>query len=418
MVVDVRESPFHSIRYGGGIGIDPVRQEYRLTAEYVDRNFLGDLRRLTLRGKVGWAFLPAIWNIQQNGSLFDFYTEFEQPRFPGRDFKWVSSVDFYKNLEQAYGYIGTRGRTGIIWQPTRNFRIYPSYNIELDRITGITNGLSGTAPQLAYGCNLTPTDPVCYVFLSYLEISFEWDARDNKFEPRNGWFAALGIQQGGSWLGGDYTYVRIFPDLRAYKSWGPFTLAGKLRIGTLLSKDVSPITARFFSGGGTFDRGFGSQRLSPMLAVPNVNALPTSPLVGNVGKPQLQGTYVPVGGNGLWDSSIELRYNVVGNLTLAVLIDMGFVSIGSFNWADVGPMMTVLGGDRLPLQDLHRSHPGGFRVPVEPRRAAAHHPGSNQPGRCGGEHILLRAREREPHLCGFSGAALCPDHLHRRGLLR
>ena len=125
VVVDVRESPFHSIRYGGGIGIDPVRQEYRLTAEYVDRNFLGDLRRLTLRGKVGWAFLPAIWNIQQNGSLFDFYTEFEQPRFPGRDFKWVSSVDVYKNLEQAYGYLGTRGRTGIIWQPVSNFRSTP-----------------------------------------------------------------------------------------------------------------------------------------------------------------------------------------------------------------------------------------------------------------------------------------------------
>ncbi|MGZ6097321.1 MAG: BamA/OMP85 family outer membrane protein [Myxococcaceae bacterium] len=340
VVVDVRESPFHSIRYGGRIGIDPVRQEYRLTAEYVDRNFLGDLRRLTVRGKVGWAFLPAIWNIQQNGSLFDLYTEFEQPRFPGRDFKWVSSVDFYKNLEQAYGYLGTRGRTGIIWQPVSNFRIYPSYNLELDRITGVTNGLSGTAPQLAYGCNLTPTDPVCYVFLSYLEISFEWDNRDDKLEPRNGWLAALGIQQGGGWLGGDYTYVRIFPDLRAYKSWGPFTVAGKLRIGTLLSKDVSPITARFFSGGGTFDRGFGSQRLSPMLAVPNNNALPTNPLVGNVGKPQLQGTYVPVGGNGLWDSSIELRYNVWGNLTIALFLDMGFVSIGSFNWNDVGPMMT------------------------------------------------------------------------------
>ncbi len=62
--------------------MDPVRQEYRLIAEYTDRNFLGDLRRLTLRGKVGWAFLPALWNIDQNGSLFDLYAEFEQPRFP------------------------------------------------------------------------------------------------------------------------------------------------------------------------------------------------------------------------------------------------------------------------------------------------------------------------------------------------
>src|SRR4029077_7319597 len=199
------------------------------------------------------------------------------------------------------------------------------------------------APQLAYGCNLTPTDPVCYVFLSYLEISFEWDNRDDRLEPRNGWLAALGIQQGGGGLGGDYTYVRIFPDLRAYKSWGRWTLAGKLRIGTLLSKSVSPITARFFSGGGTFHRGFGSQRLSPLLAVPNANALPTNPLVGRVGTPQLQGTYVPVGGDGLWDSSIELRWNVVGNLILAVFLDAGFVSIGSFSFNDLGMMQYAVG---------------------------------------------------------------------------
>ncbi len=339
VVVDVREAPFHTIRYGGGIGVDPVRQEYRLIAEYTDRNFLGDLRKLTLRGKVGWAFLPALWNIDQHAPIFDFYAEFEQPRFPGRDFKWLSSVDFYKNLEQAYGFIGVRGKTGIVWQPHSSFRIYPSYNLEVDRIVGVTNGLTGSAPQLAYGCNLSPDNPVCYVFLSYLELVIEWDKRDDKLEPRNGWFLSMGIQQGGGFLGGDYTYTRLFPDLRAYKSWGPFTLAGKLRIGTLLSKETSPITARFFSGGGTFHRGFGSRRLSPLYPVANNNATPTNPLVGNIGTPQLNGTYVPVGGDGLWDSSIEVRYKIIGPLTLAVFLDAGFVSVGSFDFRDVGPMM-------------------------------------------------------------------------------
>ena len=130
VVVDVREAPFHTIRYGGGIGVDPVRQEYRLIAEYTDRNFLGDLRKLTLRAKAGWAFLPALWNIDQQAPIFDLFAEFEQPRFPGRDFKWISSLDFYKNIEQAYNYIGVRAKTGIVWQPTSSFRIYPSYNIE------------------------------------------------------------------------------------------------------------------------------------------------------------------------------------------------------------------------------------------------------------------------------------------------
>ncbi len=150
------------------------------------------------------------------------------------------------------------------------------------------------------------------MFLSYLDLTFEWDKRDDKLEPRNGWFVSLGIQQGGGFLGGDYTYTRLFPDLRAYKSWGPFTLAGKLRIGTLLSKETSPITARFFSGGGTFHRGFGSRRLSPMLRGRRQQRAADQSTGGERGHAQLKGTYVPVGGDGLWDSSIELRYKLSG----------------------------------------------------------------------------------------------------------
>jgi len=352
VIVDVRESPFHTLRYGGGVGIDPVRQEYRLISEYVDRNFLGDLRKLTLRAKAGWAFLPALWNVSQQAPIFDLFAEFEQPRFPGRDFRWISSVEVYKNLEEAYGYWGGRGRTGIVWQPHTSFRIYPSYNLEIDRITGVTNGLTGSAPSLAYGCNLTPETPSCYVVLSYLELLIEWDRRDDKLDPREGWFLSLGIQQGGGFLGGDYTYTRLFPDLRAYTSWGKFTLAGKLRIGTLLSHQTSPITARFFSGGGTFHRGFGSRRLSPLLPVPDNNALPTHPLVGNLGTPELKGSYVPVGGDGIWDSSIELRYKLIGDLTLAVFLDAGFVSVGSFDFHDVGPMMQYAVGFGLRYKTI------------------------------------------------------------------
>lgn len=376
VVVDVREAPFHTIRYGGGIGLDPVRQEYRLIAEYTDRNFLGDLRRLTLRGKLGWAFLPALWKIDQQAPIFDLYAEFEQPRFPGRDFKWISSVDVYKNIEQAYAFIGGKGKTGIVWQPHSSFRIYPSYNIEVDRITGATNGLTGSAPQLAYGCNFSPDNPVCYVVLSYLELVIEWDRRDDKLEPRNGWFMSLGIQQGGGILGGDYKYTRIFPDIRAYKSWGQFTLAGKLRIGTLLSSQTSPITARFFSGGGTFHRGFGSRQLSPQLPVPNNNATPTNPLVGGIGTPQVNGMYVPVGGDGIWDSSIELRYKIIGPLTVAIFLDAGFVSVGSFDFSDVGPRMqyaigfgfrynTIVGPIRLDFA-YRLNHGGPLPIITDP----------------------------------------------------
>src|SRR5262249_8864505 len=67
VVVDVREAPFHTIRYGGGIGVDPVRQEYRLIAEYTDRNFLRGLRKLPPRAQAGWAVAPAVWDLEPQG---------------------------------------------------------------------------------------------------------------------------------------------------------------------------------------------------------------------------------------------------------------------------------------------------------------------------------------------------------------
>ena len=387
VIVDVREAPFHTIRYGGGLGVDPVRQEYRLIAEYTDRNFLGDLRRLTLRAKVGWAFLPAVWNVDQTGLIFNFYAEFQQPRFPARNFKWITSAEAYKNLEQAYSYYGVKGKTGIVWEPVDGFTIYPSYNIELDRITGRTNGLTGSAPQLAYGCNFDASS-VCYETLSYLELVIAWDKRDDKLEPRNGWYLSFGIQKS---LGGGYEYVRLFPEARGYKSWGRWTVAGKLRIGTLLGSTCtvdpitgklvppecqdSPITARFFSGGGTYHRGFGSRQLSPQLAIPNSPPFATAPIVNaGVGTGQLVGEYVPVGGNGLWDSSIELRYHITRDFTVAVFLDAGYVSTGAFDFRDVGPMMqyavgfgfryhTIVGPIRLDF--AYRLNHGG-PLPIVP----------------------------------------------------
>jgi translocation and assembly module TamA len=371
VVIDVRESPFHTIRYGGGVGIDPVRQEYRLISEYTDRNFLGDLRKLTLKGKAGWAFIHSLWDPSGGTApIFDLSAEFEQPRFPARNFRWISSVDAYKNLEEAYGYWGVKAKTGIVWQPHSSFSIYPSYNIEVDRITGQTNGLTGNAPSLAYGCNLAPGEDTCFVTLSYLELVVEWDKRDDKLEPRNGWYMSLGFQRGGGFLGGSFDYWRLFPDVRGYWSYRKFTLAGRLRIGTLLGADCnvdpvtgvhtppgcneSPITARFFAGGPLSNRGFGSRRLSPLLAIPNSGALvPTDPLVAaGLGIPQVQGKTVPVGGNGLWDSSIELRYRVVGNLILAVFLDAGFVTQGSFDFGDVGPLMQYAVGIGLRYQTI------------------------------------------------------------------
>ncbi|GMT98333.1 hypothetical protein KH5H1_24520 [Corallococcus caeni] len=336
VVVDVRESPFHSIKLGGGIGIDAARQEGRILGEWTNRNFRGGLRRLTLRGRLGYAFIPNVLASlrndegSQSGPVFTLTTEFEQPRFLFRDVALQASVTAEKGLQQAYSFYGGYLKTGVIWTPHPSFSVFPSYNLQLYRLKGQVTA-DETVPPIILGCN----DPSgkCDVALSFLEVAFAWDRRDDRTEPRDGYYAALSVQKGGGPFFGNYDYVRLLPDLRYYHSIGEkkeLTMAVKLRMGTLdpAGGGQSSIVTRFFSGGATAMRGFNGQRLSPMT--------PLAPTYkkdddGNVlldanGNPILDSwDTVPVGGNSLFETSVELRYMLTDALMVAVFYDSGLV---------------------------------------------------------------------------------------------
>jgi translocation and assembly module TamA len=345
VVVDVREAPLRSIRLGGGLGVDAARQEGRLLAEWTNRNIFGGLRRLTVRGRVGYAFLPSIYGVSRGDEgaksdiIFDTTTEFEQPRFLLRDLRLQASVSGEKGLEQAYSFIGGRLRTGVIWQPHPDLSVFPTYNLEVYQLEGKVGANEVGIPPITLGCRnqSSPAGEPCTIRLSYLETTVQWDRRDDKLEPRNGYYAALSIQGGGGPLFGDFTYVRLLPDLRYYRSFGleqRLTLAGKLRLGTLVpftNKQTglkqSSIVNRFFSGGGSSMRGFNSQRLSPHVAVD-----PARPESGTV----------PVGGNSLWESSLEARYRITESIALATFLDSGQVGTESLSLRGVNPFADQL----------------------------------------------------------------------------
>ena len=379
VVVDVREAPLRSIRLGGGLGVDAARQEGRLLAEWTNRNIFGGLRRLTVKGRVGYAFLPNLYDVSRGAEdsksdvIFDATTEFEQPRFLFRDLRLQASISGEKGLEQAYSFIGGRLRTGVIWQPHPDLSVFPTYNLEVYQLTGTVGANEVGIPPITLGCRNqnTPAGEPCTIRLSYLETTVQWDRRDDKLEPRNGYFAALSIQGGGGPLFGDFTYIRLLPDLRYYRSFGleqRLTLAGKLRLGTLVpftnkqtGRKQSSIVNRFFSGGGSSMRGFNSQRLSPLVAVN-----PMDPEAGTV----------PVGGNSLWESSLEARYRVTESLAVASFLDSGFVGAESLSLRQTHPFsnqiyhavglglryLTVVGPIRV---DIARRLNVGPNLPVE-----------------------------------------------------
>jgi translocation and assembly module TamA len=353
VVVDVREAPFRSIRLGGGLGVDAARQEVRVLGEWTNRNFFGGLRRLTVGGRVGYAFIPNITaafdTVDTNGDgeadepnlstphgfVGELSVQFEQPRFLARDLRLQTTLTAERGLEQAYNFIGGRLRGGVIWQPHPDFSFFPSYNLELYRLQG-QRGLQDqtTIPTLVLGCPAGESQQdTCLISVSYLEQTAEWDRRDDPIAPKEGYYTALSLQEGGGPLQGDFTFLRVLPDVRGYYTFGEterFTVAARLRLGTLLTpvttnetgeriREESAIVNRFFAGGGASMRGFNSRRLSPM-NISNPSAQEPSERV------------VPVGGNSLIETSVELRYKLFGQLSLAAFHDTGLVGAGPLNF--------------------------------------------------------------------------------------
>jgi len=354
VVVDVREAPFHSVRAGGGFGLEPTRNEIRLLGEYTNRNFFGDLRRLTLSAKLGWAFLPNIYDAlftpsatgRKSGPLAQTRLEFEQPHFVFRYVKFQSAAELERGLEPAYTFFSARFRAGLVWQPFPSLSVIPSYNLEY---YGLPEGSPQSVRFLPLGCSSC--------LLSFLEQRVVWDRRDNPLEPKTGYYAAFAVQEGGGPLA-SFGYLRMFPDLRGYVTPGDgrLTLAAKVRFGTLIpfwnrgqtsGAPTSPVVARFYSGGADM-RGFNSRRLSPMLIVPQTRFYRNGDLDPRADG-SVQGEALPIGGNGLFEGSLEARWRAGDKLILALFLDTGFVSENSLSIDAFKQMQYAVGfGIRYP----------------------------------------------------------------------
>lgn len=374
VVIDVREAPFRSIRAGGGISGDLIRQEARVILEYTDRNlgfakFFSKnalLDKLSIKTKFGWAFLPTVLSViartpdAKQGPIGRVLTEYEVPRLFGfKKVAFKSSLDLSRVLDTAYDYIGGELKFGPIWRPRRYFSVFPSINIDTYFLQAPV-ALSTVAATAAVGCPTLPKP--CIV--TYLDILTELDKRDNRLEPTQGIYASLDIA-GGIFQANTVTpFVKFLPEVRGYYSpdrHHKLTFAAKLRAGTLIAagNGETPIVARFFSGGSLM-RGFNQRRLSPLVAVPTTTFTKT-PCIG-AGVLRCQGddngASLPIGGKGLIEFSLEARWNLWGDLIVALFTDWGMVTS-----APLGPETSF-------STDLYGAVGFGFRykLPIGPVR--------------------------------------------------
>lgn len=367
VVVQVQEAPFRTLRLGGGVGVDQIRNEARLFAEWTNRNWLGGLRRLRLRAQAGWAFLPNAYAVvrnteadfPRNGPIFLTSAEFDQPRlFDLAPLSFNAVVGGERRLEQAYTALTGRGQVGVTWRPWVDFAVSPSYHLEGSQVDAPGQITSDVAP-LVLGCGDNP----CFQVVSFLEQTVTLDRRNDPLEAIRGYFGSVTLQEGGGPLQGSYDYLRVLIDGRAYATpklplLEDFTFAARVQGGALYPRSGnpsdSPVLQRFYAGGANSMRGFNSRRLSPLVDV----APPTAQL-------DQSRVLLPIGGNGMLVGNFEVRYALTENLVLAAFLDSGNVTRGRPTVDDFGRLRYAVGIGlryRTPVGPVRADF--GYRLPI------------------------------------------------------
>lgn len=307
IVIAVREAPFRTIRAGPGVGIEAnVRWDVNAMAGWTNRNFLGDVRRLQLDARAGYAWL--VTSPAKQGPIGLATAEFSQPGAIAREIDASARVEVERGLEQAYDFWSERLRLSFPLRVERRWTLVPSYNVEVYQLSNVAQTFNPLAPAERGPELQNCTGNIC--LLSYLEQRVGWDGRNDPVNTRHGVYVLTAVQEGFRLGTYGYRYLRIVPEGRVFVPLGErFVLAVRARVGALVplrQQGEPPIIARFMAGGPQSMRGYYTNRLSPMIL--------------------RSGSWVPVGGNGLADGSIELRFDIAGPFGGAVFVDAGNVS--------------------------------------------------------------------------------------------
>ena len=332
--INVREAPFQTFRLGVGGSAEETRWELpRLHGEYTNRSLFGGLRRLELSSTTGYAFVdsPFSYHPDQSGIATSNSAQLTVPNvvIPGLD--WISRAEFTREVQSGFRYYDVAARTGLLYRhgnhsiaPSLNFVRY--FNVALQgadiaQVIGRVGATGGIVNECPSSCTLT-----------YPELRYTYDGRDNAIEPTQGFYATIGIQQ--TLEPGSFSYFRINPDVRVYLPTTRYAvLALRAEYGGMFAEGsgTTPFTQRFFFGGQNDQRGYAPLRQGPKLGA--------NPICNNTGVPSTanppvpacapgQVPYatvgVPVGGTSAMLFSAELRIHadyILNHLGIVTFVD-------------------------------------------------------------------------------------------------
>ena len=329
--IELSETSRHEIKIGAGAGLDRVHYEIRARLDYSLRGFIDPLATLHTRFRPAFLILPEA--SPKTGFGGEASLSVEQEDFPLPRVRLGLSMGYSVTQTDAYTLQGLRSRLGLE-RPflSDRLRVSLGYQFRLQSFLNVSDAIPGPQAK-ALGMH-------GIYRLASLDQVLTYDGRDDPTEPHLGFFLGAYFEEGDTYLGGAFSYAKASPEARGYVPLGGrLVLAARARFGWAYWGEV-PITQRYYSGGASSQRGFAPQRLSPIAG-------------------DDQGKRVPIGGQALFESSVELRFEALklfGNWLNLVAFTDG---------ADVTPRLSA-----LDFGNLHWAVGGGLRylTPVGPVR--------------------------------------------------
>ena len=309
MEVQVSEKPPREISLGLGYNTE---EEFRVSLDWRHQNWLGDGRRLWIRGRYS--------SILASGAV-----DFIQPHFFTR--RTQAGLNLRHDLEEEETFDRTlsrfSGRLEHRFSP--KFLSFIGYRVEYNQLSDVADATAQALGEIRTKGILTGPS-----------LGLVWNGTDDLFNPKQGEIVSFNADQGGGIWGGPYEFFKLTGEAKKYLPIGWDTIfAGRLKLGfadAIGSKKNYPLFERFFAGGQSSVRGYGRRRLGP-----------------------LNSDDEPLGGLSLIEGSLEVRRPVWREIGGALFVDFGQVSLKSFD---------------IPVSDLQFSTGFGlsYTTPVGPLR--------------------------------------------------
>ncbi len=287
--VDVRidEAPRLSSRIGVGYGRE---EKFRVYSDSRLLGFLGGARQLNLYLK------------HSDIEPYHVSLKLRQPAFLTSYTTLEISPFLLRQREPAFDQVRFGGHATLLHQIAAHLHGSVAYTFE--RIDLDTTSLGDLE---SYQSSLEDLYQK-----SGMVFGLTFDNSAPMFSPDRGTYAAGAFTISGLGLGSDFHYTRLLLDVRRYQKVLGVVVAGRVKAGGINSGDdpeFIPVEDRFYSGGSSSVRGWARAEIGPA-----------------------DDDGVPIGGNTLFESSLELRYPIYGLLSGVFLYDLGNVWAGTYSF--------------------------------------------------------------------------------------